>query len=348
MTSSAEGLLGEVVSVDARHTGVLLVNTGSPSEPTPAAVKRYLAQFLMDPNVRPMPAAAWWPILHAFILPKRKHASAAKYREIWTAEGSPLLAAAAHLASRTESLLRSRLGADAPLVRAAMSYGEPGVASVLRELRAMGVERLVAIPLYPQSARSTSGAVMRRVREALRRLHWTPELIEVGPYADDPLYLDAVAESVRVAGFDPALDRIAFSFHSVPRPDVEAGDTYPAQVDATCHALATKLGIAQDRWLHGFQSPFEDNRTWVDPFTIDLLGDAFGSDTRDFYLVCPGFSLDCLETLYDVEHEFRPLVERAAAAAPGGAARHRFVYVPCLNAGDAHVQLMTTLIERAL
>ena len=332
----------------AEHTGVLLVNTGSPSAATPAAVKRYLAQFLMDPNVRPMPAAAWWAILHAFILPKRKYASAAKYREIWTAEGSPLLAAAAHLASRTESRLRSELGVDAPNVRAAMSYGEPDVASVLRDLRAAGVERLVAIPLYPQSARSTSGAVMRRVCEALRGMRWDPELVEVGSYADDPLYLDAVADIVRATGFDAAHDRIAFSFHSVPRPDVEAGDTYPQQVEDTCRALAGRLSVPAGSWICGYQSPFEDNRTWQDPFTVNLLGNAFEGGARDFYLLCPGFSLDCLETLYDVQHEFRPLVERAAAAAPGGATDHRFVYVPCLNAGNAHVNLISHLIQRAV
>lgn len=336
------------IAVDAKRTGVLLVNTGSPSEPTPAAVKRYLAQFLMDPNVRPLPAAAWWPILHAFILPKRKHASAAKYREIWTAEGSPLLTAAAHLASRTESLLRSRCGADAPLVRAAMSYGEPGAISVLRSMQTLGMECLVVVPLYPQSARSTSGAVMRRMRAALNRLNWTPEVIEIGSYTDDPLYLDAVAESVRAAGFDAKLDRIAFSFHSVPRPDVEAGDAYPQQVEDTCRSLVERLGVSEDGWIHGYQSPFEDNRTWVDPFTVNLLGSVFEGGKRDLYLVCPGFSLDCLETLYDVEHEFRPLVERAAALAPGGSDAHRFVYVSCLNAGDAQARLMAELIERAL
>lgn len=329
----------------AKRTGVLLVNTGSPSAPTPAAVKRYLSQFLMDPNVRPMPAAAWWVILHAFILPKRQHASAAKYREIWTAEGSPLLAAAAHLASRTESLLRAHLGSEAPVVRSAMSYGEPGVVSVLRELRAAGVDRLIAIPLYPQSARSTSGSVACRIRAALKAMRWEPDVVEVSSYAENPRYLDAVAESVRVAGFDAASDRIAFSFHSVPRPDVEAGDTYPEQIDDTCRALAERLGVPEGSWIHGYQSPFEDNRTWVDPFTINLFDDVFAGGARDFYLVCPGFSLDCLETLYDVQHEFRPLVERAAAAAPGGGDAHRFVYVPCLNAGDAQVQLMAALIE---
>ena len=329
------------------RTGVLLVNTGSPSAPTPAAVKRYLAQFLMDPNVRPLPAPAWWFILHAFILPKRKHASAKKYREVWTAEGSPLLAAAAHLASRTESLLRERHGDAAPLVRAAMSYGEPSLGAVLPSLQAAGVERLVVIPLYPQSARSTSGAVMHRLRGELSRLAWAPDILEVACYGDEPLYLDALADSIRDAGLDIAHDRVVFSFHSVPRPDVEAGDDYPQQVERTCTALADRLGLMRESWEFGFQSPFEDNRTWVGPFTIERMGDLADRTRGNVFMICPGFSLDCLETLYDVNHEFRPAFENAARKTEHPA-EHRFTYVPCLNAGDAHVRLMAKLIEARL
>lgn len=334
--------------MDTMRTGVLLVNTGSPSEPAPVSVKRYLAQFLMDPNVRPLPSPLWWVVLHAFILPKRQYASAEKYRQIWTAEGSPLLATAKRLALRVESLLRERHGEEAPLVRAAMSYGEPSVGSALRELRAAGVGHLVVIPLYPQSARSTSGSVVRRVRAELGRLGWEPELTMVESYGDEPLYLDAVADSVRVAGFDAAVDRVVFSFHSVPRSDIEAGDTYHDQVVRTCEGFADRLGIARDRWEFGFQSPFEDSRTWLDPFTVDWLREYAGSASGDVYLVCPGFSLDCLETLYDVEHELRPVFDASARAAAGGSVPPRLIYVPCLNASDAQAQLMAKLIEDRL
>ena len=331
----------------AGRTAALLVNTGSPSAPTPKAVKAYLSEFLMDPCVRPMPAPAWWLILHGAILPKRQHASAAKYREIWTAEGSPLLTAASHLASRTESLLRARHDGPAPLVRAAMSYGEPSIAGVLSELKRAGVDGLVVIPLYPQSAKSTSGSVLLRVREELERASWSPEVVEVGSYCDEPLYLDAVAAKIRAAGFDAVTDRIVFSFHSVPVPDVAAGDTYPEQVDRTCNGLAKRLGLPRDHWACGYQSPFEDNRRWMGPYTVTMVGDVVSHARRRAFMVCPGFSLDCLETLYDVEHEFRPLFEAAARKA-GEPGRHSFTYVPCLNADDSQVELMAHLIEGAL
>lgn len=328
------------------RTGVLLVNTGSPSAPEPEAVKAYLAEFLMDPNIRPMAAAPWWAILHCFILPKRKFRSAEKYREIWSAEGSPLIVGARHLASRTEALLRSRLDGAAPLVRAAMSYGEPNVRTALEELREAGCARIIAVPLYPQSAKCTTGAVMLRVHQALEELAWSPELIEIENYGDEPGYLDAIAGKLKAAGFDSVRDRVVFSFHSVPQPDVEAGDTYPEQVDRGCGEIARRLGLARGQWSVSFQSPFEDSRTWHGPFTVSCIaGEAAAVDAEDgrLFLTCPGFSIDCLETLYDVGHDFKPRAE-AAFAGEG----HEFIYVPCLNADDSAVALMAQLIEGRL
>lgn len=325
------------------RVGALLVNTGSPAAPEPAAVKSYLAEFLMDENVRPMAAVPWWLILHCFILPKRKVRSAAKYAEIWGAEGSPLIVGARHLASRTEAELRRRYDGSAPLVRAAMSYGEPNVRTALAELRDAGCSRIIVLPLYPQSAKSTTGTVVARVRAALASLSWSPVLDVVDSYGNEAGYLDAIAGKLRGVGLDPARDRVIFSFHSVPQPDVEAGDTYPAQVDASCTAIAERLGLARDRLSVSFQSPFEDSRTWHGPLTVNRLADVAAATEGRLFLICPGFSIDCLETLYDVEHEFRPRAE-AALAGEG----HEFVYVPCLNADDAAVRLMAGLIDARL
>lgn len=328
------------------RTGVLLVNTGSPSAPEPEAVKSYLAEFLMDPNVRPMAAAPWWLILHLFILPSRKVRSARKYREIWGAEGSPLLAGARHLASRTEAELGRRLPAgEAPLVRAAMSYGEPNVATVLRELRDAGCARLVVIPLYPQSARSTSGAVMLRVNAKLREMDWDPEVRVVESYGDEPGYVRGIAGKLRAAKLDPERDRVMFSFHSIPQPDVDAGDTYPQQAERSCELVAAELGLGPDRWTVSFQSPFEDSRTWHDPFTSSIIEGVAARTEGRLLFICPGFSIDCLETLYDVQHEFRP---RAEGAFKGPEGAHAFEYVPCLNADDAAVSLMADLVKREL
>ncbi|MBE6469201.1 MAG: ferrochelatase [Coriobacteriaceae bacterium] len=330
------------------RVGVLLVNTGSPSAPEPAAVKSYLAEFLMDPCVRPMPALPWWLILHLFILPSRKRRSAAKYRLIWGEDGSPLVSTAERLAGRVEARLGAAAAAKGsvpPLVRAAMSYGEPALATVLSQLRDAGCGRVVLIPLYPQSARCTTGSVLRRVRGALGALGWDPDLDVVESYGAHEAYLSALHASLSALAVDPERDRVMFSFHAVPQPDIEAGDTYPAQVEATCAALARRLGLSRDRWTLSYQSPFSDGRLWHGPFTAEAVGEEAARTEGRLILICPGFSIDCLETLYDVERE---LSERARAAFPSDGAAREFVYVPCLNDSDGAVGLMAALVRDVL
>ena len=118
-----------------QRSAVLLVNLGTPDAPTPAALRRYLSEFLSDPRVVEIPRALWWLILHGVILRVRPAKSAAKYAGIWTAEGSPL----AQWTARQTALLQGYLGErgqrpPALLVRHAMRYGKPSVASVLDEL----------------------------------------------------------------------------------------------------------------------------------------------------------------------------------------------------------------------
>lgn len=335
--------------VQGDRVGALLVNTGSPSAPEPAAVKSYLAEFLMDPCVRPCPAIPWWLILHLCILPVRKKRSAAKYRLIWRDDGSPLVATARALAAQVEGLLEGGFAPHTasfpPVVRAAMSYGEPGLTSSLAELRDAGVTSLTVIPLYPQSAKSTTDSVLTRVRASLDALGWEPVVHIVESYGAEEAYLDAVAAGIRAAGLDSTRDRLMFSFHAVPHPDVEAGDTYPDQVARTCAALADRLGVPSARWSVSYQSPFADGRLWHGPFTTDLLEDVAARTEGNLVFVCPGFSIDCLETLYDVERGF---AERARAAFPADGAPHEFVYVPCLNDTPAAARLMADLVRRTL
>lgn len=350
----------------AGRWGVLLINTGSPAAPEPAAVKRYLAEFLMDGNVRPLPAVPWWVILHAFILPRRKVASAEKYRAIWTEDGSPLVAHMGRLAAGVEAALAARAdcagdpagpcpgagasGRVAPhpevTVRMAMAYGEPSARTALEDVRAQGCARILAVPLYPQSARCTTGAALAAVGCALKEMRWQPELHAVERYADERRYTAALAASVRCAGFDPARDHLLFSFHSAPMSDVRAGDTYPEQVGRTARHVADRLGCDKGGWSVSYQSPFEDRRTWLAPFTADRLAELGQEGCRSLYLVCPGFSCDCLETLWDVERELKPAFLRAARAA--GAPEPSLTYVPCLNETPDHIDLLAHVIRKTL
>lgn len=327
---------------DGNLAAALLVNTGSPAAPAPKAVREYLSSFLMDPCVRPMPALPWHLILHAFILPRRARASAAKYAGIWRPEGSPLVVTSRSLARKVEARLQGELGERAPLVRAAMSYGEPGIEGVLADLRAAGVGRLVVVPMYPQSAHSTTDAVLGRLWAALSGIGWEPQVAVVRCYGDEPAYLDGLADSARAAGFDPARDRLLLSFHSIPQPDIRAGDTYCEQVERSCSALLARLGAEGSSCDVAFQSPFEDQRTWQGPFTAQVLPESARRCGGRLFVACPGFAVDCLETLYDVQQVLRA---RAEEVLPEGSS---MVYVPCLNDGAAQVGLMSGLIRRAL
>ena len=321
------------------RVGVLLVNTGTPDAPTPRAVRRYLARFLMDRRIRPMNALGWWLILHVGILPKRGVASAEKYAAIWTDEGSPLAVTQARLARGLDEWYRAE-GADV-VVRQAMSYGQPTLPAALRELRAAGCARVVVLPLYPQSAFSTTGAASDGVERALRRIRWSVPCEVVPDYHDDPVYVRAIAASIANAGYDPSEDsddRLLFSFHSIPLADIEAGDTYELQAGATALAVAGELGIDRRRWTIGYQCRFDKGRTWLSPFTRSTLATwAEASPDPRVFLVCPNFAIDCLETLYDVKCELRPEYLEA-----GG---RRLTYVPCLGASRAHLRVLAHVLD---
>lgn len=318
-----------MASMDRR--GIIIANTGTPAAPTPAAVRDYLDEFLTDPRICPMNPVAWRLVLRAFILPRRSRASAEKYRRIWTEQGSPLSAGMASLAGKLEAVL-----GDTP-VRVAMSYGSPSLREALRELRAVPCDRLTVIPLYPQSAFSTTRAVADKLHDALAELGWAPDLDFVEGYCDRDVYVEAIAASVRDAGFAED-DSLLMAFHSIPMRDVNAGDTYVDAANETARSVARRLGIGPDRWRIGFQSRF-DSRAWAGPFTAEVLGQ-LQRDRGRLFVVAPNFSIDCLETLHDINEVMR----REYSEGSQGGCDDGFVYVPCLNDSDAHVELLKALI----
>ncbi len=314
--------------------GIVIANTGSPSAPTPDAVRCYLREFLSDPRICPMNPVLWKFILNKFILPRRSVASAEKYQSIWGEQGSPLAVHMTSLARKLESEL------DGCVVRAAMSYGSPSLLEVAGELRERGCTRLVVIPLYPQSAYSTTSVVKDKLTQALEALAYKPRLDLVENYGEHELYLDALAESVRAAGFSEG-DALVMTFHSVPMNDINAGDTYETQAHATARALARRLSLEPERWRIGFQCRF-DSRKWVGPFAPEAVRSLEVGAGR-LFVVAPNFSIDCLETLCDIEVDLR----RCFAEANPGAGEERFVYVPCLNDSDAQVRLLAALVGEA-
>ena len=311
--------------------GVIIANTGSPSAPTPEAVRDYLREFLTDPRICPMRPIAWNFILNSFVLPKRSGVSAAKYAAIWRKGGSPLTDTMRALAASLDASCGTAFD-----VRCAMSYGEPSIPEALLSLRDAGCEELVVIPLYPQSAFSTTSVVRDKVEASLAEADWRPRIRFVDAYSDRDDYLDAIANSVKNTGFEEG-DRLLMAFHSIPMRDIARGDNYSLQACNTASEVASRLGLNDGQWVAGFQCRFDKSRKWLGPSTgeaIDSLGDGYGR----LFVVAPNFSVDCLETLWDIDFELRRRFEDAHSGT-------KLVYVPCLNDSQAHIDLLRAIIE---
>ena len=310
--------------------GVIIANTGSPSAPTPEAVRDYLREFLTDPRICPMHPIAWNFILNSFVLPRRSGVSAARYAAIWREGGSPLTDTMRKLAEG----LAARCDTTTD-VRYAMSYGEPSIPEALLSLRDAGCEELVVIPLYPQSAFSTTSVVKDKIEASLEEADWHPHIRFVDGYAERDDYLDAIANSVKHAGFGES-DRLLMAFHSIPMRDIARGDTYSLQAAQTASGVASRLGLADDRWVAGFQCRFDKSRKWLGPSTGEAI-ESLGEGYDRLFIVAPNFSIDCLETLWDIDIDLR---RRFEDAHPGT----ELVYVPCLNDSQAHIDLLRSII----
>ncbi|HRH89732.1 MAG TPA: ferrochelatase [Rubrivivax sp.] len=306
------------------RVGVLLVNLGTPDAPTPAALRRFLAEFLGDPRVVEIPAVLWWPLLHGLILRVRPAKSARKYATIWTADGSPL----AVWTAKQATLLQGYLGdaGHAVRVRHAMRYGRPAIAAELDALRAEGATRVLVLPLYPQYAASTSASVFDAVAHWGRRARWLPELRFVQQYPDDAGYVGALAAQVRAHWQREGRGRmLVMSFHGVPERTQRLGDPYAEQCRLTARLLAAALGLGPHEMRVTFQSRF-GKAAWLQPYTEPTLQQLAREGCKRVDLICPGFVADCLETLEEIDCE-----ARAAFVAAGGETLH---YIACLN--DRH------------
>lgn len=320
----------------AARCAVLLVNLGTPSEPNAPALRRYLAEFLSDPRVIELPRAIWLPLLYGVILPFRAGRSALAYRQIWLPEGSPLRV---HSGRLTTALDQSLAAANlAVKVRLAMRYGEPSIPAVLRQLHAEGLRRLMVLPLYPQYSATTTASVFDAVSEELGGWRWEPELRTISDYCHEPAWLDALADSIREHWrTQPRGQRLLFSFHGIPHRYVRAGDPYFCQCQYSAREIATRLGLAPDQWQVCFQSRV-GREEWLRPYTDEIVTQLAAKGLTQLDVVCPGFAVDCLETLEEIE-----LRTKEAFIAAGG---ERLTYVPALNASNAHVVALDALVRR--
>ena len=318
--------------------GVLLVNLGTPDAPTPAAVKRYLAEFLSDRRVVEIPPLVWQPILRGIILNTRPRKSAHAYQQVWGPDGSPLAA----ITRAQAEALQTRLGQGAK-VRWAMRYGNPPMAAELHALKDEGCERILVAPLYPQYSGATTGTVIDKLGDVLKERRWQPAIRTLPPYYHDPLHIaalrDDLSRQLRALPFRPEV--LLLSFHGMPERTLHLGDPYHCQCRKTARLLGAALAAdwPELRLELSFQSRF-GRAKWLEPYTEAVLAAEAGKGTRRLAIAAPGFAADCLET-----REELAIRGRAQFLAAGGA---EFAALDCLNAGEAGMTMLEGLVRREL
>ena len=317
--------------------GILLVNSGTPESPEAGAVRAFLARFLADPRVVGLPRMLWLPVLYGVILPFRPARVARKYRLIWSASGSPLRELTEQLRAELAAALAQRM--LAPLsVEVGMLYSAPDVRAALRRLRDGGAQRLLVLPLFPQYCSATTGAVHDHAARELAGWRALPDVQLVADYHDHPGYIEALRESVS-AHWDAhgRTSHLLISFHGIPEAQARQGDPYADRCHATARLLADELLLRDGDWSVSFQSRFGPTG-WLQPATREVLAAMPARGVREVTVVCPGFAVDCLETLEEIAIENRETFRSAG----GG----RFEYVPALNARASHVQFLAALIAQ--
>lgn len=313
----------------------MFVQLGTPDAPTPAAVRRYLTEFLSDRRVVDAPRMLWLPLLHGVILRTRPRHSAALYQHIWRSDGvSPLL----YYTQKQTQAIGQLLESEKILVRFAMRYGNPSLTITLHEMVASGVERLLIFPLFPQYSAATNASILDAVQAAMAHRRFIPTLRFAQPFFANPDYINALAEQVR-SSLPPHETDYLFSFHGLPQRHVHEGDPYANHCHQTAHLLAQALDLPDHRWHCTFQSRF-GREPWLEPATDATLAQLPHKGCKRLTVICPGFVTDCLETLEEINIRGRKRFLDA-----GG---ETFYTPPCLNDSPQWIAALARITRQEL
>jgi ferrochelatase len=327
--------------------GVLLVNLGSPKEPTIPSIRKYLSEFLMDPYVLQMPAPLRALLVYGLILPFRPKKTLKNYLSIWTPQGSPLILETFKLKNKLQKLFQST---DQEIqVEVAMRYGEPSLTQSLENFRVKKIHNIKVIPLYPQYAISSSGTVVDKLIELNKNtFHHFFEFQFIKDFYDDKKFIDPLVENAKRYLSGREYDHLLISFHGLPKNHLgnKVGSSvcnfseccnsiteknkncYRAQCFATARSLAEGLNLPSDKWSVGFQSRLTQG--WIEPFTDVIIENMPKRGIKNLAVISPSFVSDCLETLEEINHQ-----ERERFLKAGG---KNFYYIPCINDSDSWIK----------
>ena len=310
-------------------TGIILTNVGTPDSPTPTAVRSFLRDFLSDRRVVEMPRFVWLPILYGIILTTRPRASAKLYKKIWTDQGSPLLVYSQLIAHKLEEKLQC------PVVLG-MNYGNPSIQNALEELRAKSVDKIIVLPLFPQYSATTTAASFDIVAASLKTWRVLPAIEVINQYATNESYIASLTHSIKTFwSAHGQAPHLLFSFHGIPERFVNSGDPYPEWCHATARLVAEQLNLSANQWSVSFQSRL-GRAKWLTPYTEHVLSALPKNGTTHLQVVCPGFAVDCLETLEEIAIRGKKQFIEA-----GGKI---FEYIPALNDSDEQVNTLAKVI----
>ena len=324
-------------AIAAGKIGVLLVNLGTPDEPTAPAVRRYLREFLSDTRIVDLPRALWLPILHGIILTVRPAATAKAYSAVWLSNPSesPLRR---YTRQQAEGLQKQQ---QTLMVDWAMRYGNPSVADRMNFLKEAGCERIFVLPLYPQYSATTTGSVHDAVFDAVKAMRWQPAIRTAPAFHDHPAYIKALASVTRrhLEGLDWTPEKIILSFHGLPERYFKSGDPYHCHCAKTARLLREEMGWSDDNAPLAFQSKFGREK-WLEPSTTSVIDDLAANGTKRLAVITPGFVADCIETLEEID-----IAAREQFLAAGG---EQFNAIPCLNAEPEMIELLDQMTKQEL
>ena len=291
---------------------------------------------MWDPRVVNLPRPLWWMILNFFVLPFRPGKSAKAYQKVWHEKGSPLT----YLTRQLTEKVAEMLNAKGIITHYAMRYGEPSIATQLRALKKEGINDLIVLPLYPQYSSTTTASIYDDLVKELNQWRHLPGFQFISDYHQNLHYIAAVAESIEQAWREQSKNELLImSFHGLPEVLTKWGDPYFHQCHKTAALIAEKLGLNEKQWMIVFQSRF-GKAEWLKPYCVDTLENLPGQGVKTVDVVCPGFAVDCLETLEEIAMENKSIFM--------GAGGTGYRYIPALNDSDAHVNAIINLLEQKI
>ena len=317
-----------------KQIGILITNLGTPDSPTKKDLKKYLNQFLMDKRVVDLSRLFWVPLLKLIILNVRPKKSAKLYKSIWTDQGSPLLAMSKnilqslkHIFSEDNRDITFDLG---------MRYGNPSIKEALQRFKDKSISKILVLPLYPQAGSPTTSSTFDAVSSYLSTQSWTPNLRFISGYHDHKDYIISLSRSIKDSfSKNGKPDKLIFSYHGMPDRYLQEGDPYYCFCHKTTRLVAEKLKLDKDHYEMAFQSRFGYEK-WLQPYLDDMIPEMAKNGVNHLQIISPGFSVDCLETLEEINIQYRELFEDN-----GG---KKFNYIPCLNDSDNQLAMIKNLV----